>query len=333
MKRSLNFEVKRSLDFESEEEVPRKKKKGPNGLPIRGTKTMTFIIWVKRGRWEPSQGSFTAAGISWALKVHMEMNRRAVDGSASFTVRTEQEVMAKITWNLFDADTEDKLGGRSFSWQKIEANRNWGEPNMYPLDKLDKHKRLRFQVQFQTMSEQVAEESFQSRSNRLEALLLNMRFVPTDLTIKNGLDSIDCHRLILSSQSGYFLANFTHEFKDKDLAEVDLTEDENCKKLPLPHLIEFFYTQRIQFLEESVWDEEINDEMKALLHLADKYLFESLKNYLVERFKLDLTLENAKVRTAAIRPYRWICERVKRTLASWVIKNNLTESELAELIL
>jgi len=325
--------MKRAGDYDVVEELSRKKIKGPNGLPIRGTKTMSFIIAVKPGRWEPSQGSFTAAGISWSLKVHMEMNRRAVDGSASFTVRTEQEVMAKITWSLHDADTEEKLGGRSFSWQKIEANRNWGEPNMYPLDKLDNHRRLRFEVQFQTMTEQVTEESSQLRSMRLEALLLNMQLLPTDLVIKNGSDSIECHRLILSSQSGYFLANSTHDFEDKNFGEVDLSDDEMCKNLPLSHLVEFFYTQRIVFLEENVWDEEINDEMKALLHFADKYLFENLKFYIVERFKLDITLENAKVRMAAVRPYRWICQKVKKVLARWVLKNNLTEAELAELIL
>jgi hypothetical protein len=327
--------MKRSLDFDDEEELSRKRMriKGPKGMPIRGTKTMTFIVAVKPGRWEPSQGSFTAAGICWSLKIHMEPNRRAVGGSASFTVRTEQEVMAKITWSLHDADTEEKLGGRSFSWQKIEANRNWGEPNMYPLEELEKHKKLRFQVQFQTMTEQVAAEASILRSNRLEALLLNLRFLPTDFTIKNGDCSMDCHRLILSAQSSYFLANSKHDFKDKDLREVDLTDDESCKKLPLSHLVEFFYTQRIVFLEENVWDEEINEEMKALLHFADRYLFENLKFYIVEKFKLDLTLENARVRTAAVRSYPWICEKVRLTLARWILKNNLTETELAELIL
>jgi len=315
------------------EESSNKRHNGPNGLPIRGTKTMTFIVPVKPGRWEPSHGSFTAAGISWALKIHMEPNRRAVGGSASFTVRTEQEVMAKITWSLHDAETEEKLGGRSFSWQKIEANRNWGEPNMYPLEALEKHKQLRFQVKFQTMTEQVAAETSLLRSNRLERLLLKMRILPTDFTIKNGDDSIDCHRLILSAQSEFFLANTTHDFKDKDLEELDLTEDENCEKLSVFHLVEFFYTQRIVFLEENVWDEKINAEMKALMHFADKYIIENLKLYIVERFKLDLTLENSIVRTAAVRPYRWICQRVKRALARWIMRNKLTEAELAELIL
>lgn len=327
--------MKRSLDHCEHqvcEEPTKKRRKGPNGLPIRGMKTMSFIIWVKPGRWEPSRGCFTAAGISWALKIHMEPNPRALAGSASFVVRTEQQVMAKITWKLYDADSEEKLGGRSFSWQKIEANRNWGEPNMYPLVKLGNHKRLRFEVQFETMSEQAALESSRSRCRRVESVLSNIRELPTDLTLKNGEDSIECHRLLLSSQSGYFKAAFTHELKYKNIREIDLA-DENCKKLPLPYLKDFMYTQIIPLLEENVWDKEIDDEMNSLLHVADKYLFEGLKSYLVERFKLDLTLENAKVRATAIRPYRGICNRVKRSFARWILKNNLTEEELAELIL
>jgi len=325
--------LKRSLGHtEKQLEKPRKRRKGPNGLPIRGIKTMTFFILVKPGRWEPSQGSFTAAGISWALKMFLEPNPRAMAGSASFIVRTEQEVMAKITWRLYDADAEQKLGGRSFSWQKIEANRNWGEPNMYPLKKLENHKRLRFEVQFETVSEQVAPESCRSRWCRVETVFSNIRELPTDLTLKNGEDSIECHRLLLSSQSEYFKAAFMHEFKDKDVKEIDLA-DEDCKKLPFRFLKEFIYTQRIPLLEENVWNKEIDEEMKALLHIADKYLFDSLKSYIAERFELDLTLENAKVRAAAVRPYRGMCNRVKRALARWIIKNNLTEEELSELVL
>jgi len=219
-----------------------------------------------------------------------------------------------------------------FPGKKIEANRNWGEPNMYPLKKLDNHKRLRFEVQFETVSEQVAHESRRSRWCRVEKVLRSIRELPTDLTLKNGEDSIECHRLLLSSQSGYFKATFTHEFKDKDVKEIDLG-DENCKMLPLRFLKDFIYEQRIPLLEENVWNKEIDVEMKALLHIADKYLFESLKDYLVERFELDLTLENAKVRAAAVRPYRGMCNRVKRALARWIIKNNLTEEELSELVL